>query len=130
LVSLTQTDDKVLQQKVLPFKVRKYSKIQDDLLDQTTADGLTMIPVFTEMRGPGDISCPYTKRMSKKVSREEIYEPHGHILDNLREPLQSIFGLHQNVVKEIKYGEVSSFVDILVAKLFEGIQIDFDFSIP
>lgn len=72
LVSIMDKDENK-QKTVMPFKVRRYSKIQDELLDQASPDGLTTIPVYTEIDRAGEIHCPYTKRMSKRVSRDEIY---------------------------------------------------------
>jgi hypothetical protein len=44
-------------------------------------------------------------------------------LEELKAPVQKIFGLHQNVIDDAQYQDLSNFVDILVAKLFEGIEI-------
>jgi hypothetical protein len=47
----------------------------------------------------------------------------------LKEPVRKVFGLHNNVINEAQYQDLSNFVDIMVAKLFEGIEMNFAFTI-
>lgn len=37
--------------------------------------------------------------------------------------MKNIFNFHDDVIKKAKFFDIGSFVDILVAKLFEGIVI-------
>jgi hypothetical protein len=92
-------------------------------------DGVNTIPIFTEMARAGEIDCEYTKHKSKKWTQDEIYKSHNGILMELKDPVQKIFGLHDHVIKEASYGQIFSFVDIIVSKLFEGLPIPYEFSI-
>jgi hypothetical protein len=40
------------------------------------------------------------------------------------------FNFHENVVKNSKIYEVRSFIDILIAKQFEGLPINYEFTKP
>jgi hypothetical protein len=54
--------DKNKQKIVMPFKVRRYAKINDELLDKASADGLTSIPAHSKIRGLEEVYCPYVER--------------------------------------------------------------------
>lgn len=51
------------------------------------------------------------------------------IFDRLKTPLQKIFQFKDQVINKAKFYDVTSFIDILVAKFFEGIVIKYDFTI-
>lgn len=49
LVSIMDKENASKQRKVLPFKSRRYAKIQEKLMDQTLPDGFSPIPVYAKV---------------------------------------------------------------------------------
>jgi hypothetical protein len=48
----------------------------------------------------------------------------SEVWDRLRYPVGHAFNLHENVVKASKFFEVRSFVDVMIAKQFEGLAFE------
>ena len=73
--------------------------------------------------------CPYASKKQKKYSKKEkTFAQQQAIWDRVRSPIGKAFNLHENVVKASKITDVRSFVDVLIAKQFEGLPMNYEFT--
>jgi hypothetical protein len=61
----------------MPMKLRRYSKIQEELLDQSIVDGFVAVPEYTMINMDPEGSCAYTKLKQKEYGHvESTFFPH------------------------------------------------------
>jgi len=65
------------------------------------------------------------KKTSDTKNKESIYMAHSKIYKALNSPISKIFGLK----KKLTFNEMSKYIDILIAKLFHGHELKYDFSV-
>lgn len=69
LVSITDTENKKRQGRLLPLKVRRFNDMQSALMDQSVPDGFVSVPVYTQIDTQMTAEA---KSLAKKKNLAEI----------------------------------------------------------
>ena len=117
-----------------PISIRNASTVNSSLQKDPLPNGFVSIPVFEFSNNSIDDDiglggCDYVDKVDAyNFPNPATYESVDYLVDDLREPIGTAFGLSQTEIDDMQYPELYDYCDVVQSREFEGVSLNYTYT--